>query len=150
LKQRDRRAFMGKVFPVPLCAPCGSSFFCWPSNADVRRSRDSKMFQGQSLPLIHHGQQRLAIQIAPQILREQRVMPSPQIFNSEYRLFEIKMVSRGVPLYAITLIQRGRTALLSRSAVLPSSRTPVSECTMNCWSRTRPESMCSSYTDCRR
>ena len=55
--------FMGKVFPVPLCAPCGSSFLL--------------VIESVSLPLIHHGQRGLALQITPQIFGEQRVMPLP-------------------------------------------------------------------------
>jgi hypothetical protein len=76
-EQRSPNSY-GKGFPVPLCAPCGSSFFCWPSNADVRHSRNRKMFQRSvSLPLIHHGQQRLPSEMTPQIFGEQRVMPLP-------------------------------------------------------------------------
>ena len=58
---------MGKVSPVPLCATLCSLWF--------------KLFllaiESVSLPLIHHGQQRLPSEITPQIFGEQRVMPLP-------------------------------------------------------------------------
>ena len=59
------------VLPVvqvfPLAIECGCPPFSRPYN--VPRS--------VSLPLIHHGQQRLPRETTPQIFGEQRVMPLP-------------------------------------------------------------------------